>query len=50
MANRNQPFFQPLSSIPLVGGTGCLFSGINEVPPKKVKYDHRLNMTLFDGD
>lgn len=47
MANCNQPFFQPVLSIPLVGGTGCFFSWINEVSPKKVKYDHRLNMTLF---
>jgi hypothetical protein len=34
MANWNQPFSQPVLSIPLVGGTGCFFSGINEMPPK----------------
>jgi hypothetical protein len=33
-------------SIPLVGDTGCFFSGINEMSPKKVRYDHRLNMTF----
>jgi hypothetical protein len=37
-------------SIPLVDGTGCFFSGIDALSPKKVKYDRRLNMTLLDGD
>jgi hypothetical protein len=57
MANWNQPFSQPVLSIPLMGGIGCFFSGIrgnvtfygfiNAAPPKKVKYNHRLNTTLF---
>jgi len=30
-----------------VGGTGFFRSRVNEVLSEKVKYDHRLDMTLF---
>ena len=37
---RLKPTFFPAGAVhPLVGATGCFFSGINEVPPKEVKYD-----------
>jgi len=31
MANWNQPLFQPVLSIPLVGGTGCIAIVTNEM-------------------